>query len=488
MVIKLFKAQKKGKPHHCGKKMQRLYIRKGTTERKWIAVGYYCNVCKKMMKDSDLALHRRLEDLFTISELASLSNPQIIVLDIGEKLTKVGFGGEKEPRLILDSLLYYDENNQSFVQKSDYIETSRIVKSQKNLFCYNDVPSLNLDVVDLFLTHVFEILGVNPQNKSIMILEKAYKNNYVEALYGRKEEIDETTLPEDIKKKLKEKSKVEYLNYDKYVKFPRRELTSLLFDNFKISQIYFSNGELLSLYAYGMITGLVINIGSNSTRIIPVFQGFIVTHAISVRDIGTTQVFEKILDYFDIQNNFKNLNQHTKYLLHKRLRLASEEFCYISLDITNEENKWIENEKLKKYIHLFNDEYVLFEQIRYLATEILFEKEELSTTRKKGTLTDAIIESIQKCDVELAKSLYNNILVTGGGSFYDGLAERLLFELKEKVQNRVEVRINVKPNRLVSSWIGGAILSILPSFKNNNLWVTREEYNEKGVSAVERCI
>jgi len=485
----LFGNQKKGKPQHCGKKMQRLYIRKGTAERRWIAVGYYCNVCRKMIKDSDLALYRRSEDLMTRPELVPfLSNPQKIILDIGEKLTKVGFGGEREPRLILDSLLYYDKNNKSFIQNSDYIETSKTVKSQKTLFCDDISPSLKLDVVDLFLTRVFEILGVNPKDKSIMIIEKNYKNNYVEALYGKKKEINETTLPEDIKEKLKEKRKVEYLNYDKYVKFPRRELSSLLFDNFEASQIYFSNGELLSLYANDMITGLVVNIGTSSTRIIPVFQGFIITHAINVRDIGTAQVFEKILEYLDVQNNFKNVSQHTKYLIQKRLRLSSEEFCYISLDPTSEETKWYENEKLKKYIHLFENEYVEMDQIRYLATEILFEKEELSITKKKGTLTDAIIETIQKCDVDLTKSLYSNILVTGGGSFYEGLAERLLFELKEKVQNRVEVSVNTKPNRLISSWIGGSILSILPDFENSNLWVTREEYNEKGVSAIDRCI
>jgi actin-related protein len=172
--------------------------------------------------------------------------------------------------------------------------------------------------------------------------------------------------------------------------------------------------------------------------------------------------------------------------MNKRLRLASEEYCYVTHDSSSEETRWSYNEKMRKHINLFDDEYVVLDQIRYKATEVLFEKEELSTSRKKGTLVDAIIESVQKCDINLAKNMYGNILLTGGGAFYKGLEKRLTTELRTKIPKHIEFKINMKQNRLISSWIGGSILSTLKTFPN--LWVTKEEYEAKGASAVDRCL
>ena len=83
------------KPKHCGKPMRRMYIRKGTKDRKWVPVGYYCSVCTKMIRNVDAIMHKRREIMLTKPDLVSkIVNPQIIILDIGECLTKVGFGGE----------------------------------------------------------------------------------------------------------------------------------------------------------------------------------------------------------------------------------------------------------------------------------------------------------------------------------------------------------------------------------------------------------
>ena len=143
---------------------------------------------------------------------------------------------------------------------------------------------------------------------------------------------------------------------------------------------------------------------------------------------------------------------------------------------------------MKKHVLLFNDKIALFDQIRHQATELLFEKEELSTSKRKGTLVDAVIESIQRCNIDLSKGFYGNILLTGGGSFYGGIKERFQREFREKDPEHIETNVNSKSNRLISSWIGGSILSILPMFEKRNLWVTRAEYEEKGSSAVNRCI
>ena len=493
MVRKLTSGHKTTKPIHCGKKMHRMYIRKGTETRKWIPIGYYCSVCKKMIRNVDVTMHKRREGLENLPDLHDrVKNPDTIVLDIGYYYTKIGFAGEKEPRFILDSILYTDSNSKSFIQKAEQIEKSRKVQTQKPLFIGSRKKEIDKKIMEEYLEHLFEILEVNPKNKAIMIIEKSYKNNYAEFLYGRIEEINNSALPEEVKNQLKKRKKIEYIDYSKYVSFPRREITTLLFDSFKIAKLYFSNGELLSLYANKMYTGVVINIGAFSTRILPIYEGFIVTHAVSIRERGTQDVIQKLKNQFSEKIKEQQLSKHDTYLAEKRIRLASEDLCFISQNPKKERKKWIENEKLGKFVQLSEKSIVKLEEIRYTAPEVLFDKEMLSVQDKKGTLVEAVIESIQKCNKDLVKGCFNNIVLTGGGSLIDGFKDRFEFDLRDALDargwNEIKFNIQCRPNRLISSWIGGSVLSMMRLFTVRNLWVSDEEYREKGASAVDRCI
>ena len=127
-------------------------------------------------------------------------------------------------------------------------------------------------------------------------------------------------------------------------------------------------------------------------------------------------------------------------------------------------------------------------EIRYLAPEILFEEEPLSILNNPGDLADAVIESIQKCDKGLAKSLYANILLVGGGSMFEGFKERFTKSFKSKVSDHLIFNITAKSDRLISGWIGGSMLSGMKLFEERNFWVSKAEYDEKGSTAVDRCI
>ncbi|MBY9000545.1 MAG: hypothetical protein KGD64_06495, partial [Candidatus Heimdallarchaeota archaeon] len=137
---------------------------------------------------------------------------------------------------------------------------------------------------------------------------------------------------------------------------------------------------------------------------------------------------------------------------------------------------------------VINDKHVKLNGIRYKATEVLFEEKSLSILNNPGDLSDAIIESIQKCDKALAKSLYANILLVGGGTMYQGFKERVTKSFKSKVSDDLIFNITAKSDRLSSGWIGGSILSGLKIFDERNCWVSKAEYDEKGSSAVDRCI
>lgn len=93
-------------------------------------------------------------------------------------------------------------------------------------------------------------------------------------------------------------------------------------------------------------------------------------------------------------------------------------------------------------------------------------------------------DSIQKCDVDIRKDLYMNVVLSGGTTMYDGLNDRLNKEMAALAPPLLKIRILAPPERKFSVWIGGSILSSLSTFQN--MWVTKQEYDESGPTIVHR--
>ena len=97
---------------------------------------------------------------------------------------------------------------------------------------------------------------------------------------------------------------------------------------------------------------------------------------------------------------------------------------------------------------------------------------------------DAIYNSIMKCDVNIRKDLYKNIVLTGGTSMFPGLAERLEKEVSSIPRSIVEVKVIAPAERKFSVWIGGSIVTSLSTFQQ--MWISKQEYDETGPSIIHR--
>jgi actin-related protein len=98
-----------------------------------------------------------------------------------------------------------------------------------------------------------------------------------------------------------------------------------------------------------------------------------------------------------------------------------------------------------------------------------------------------IQESIMKCDVDIRKDLYANIVLSGENTMVDGINDSLSTEMKALAPNALKITIIDKPARKYGAWIGGSILASLSTFQQ--MWISRAEYDEFGPSIVNRkCI
>merc|ERR1711908_182663 len=99
----------------------------------------------------------------------------------------------------------------------------------------------------------------------------------------------------------------------------------------------------------------------------------------------------------------------------------------------------------------------------------------------------ATLETINKCDVDIRRSLFNAIVLSGGTTMFSGIAERLTRELEAMVPGTVNVNVVARPDRKYSVWLGGSVMAALETF--NSMWVSAAEYRESGPGIMHcKCI
>ncbi|VDK84753.1 unnamed protein product [Litomosoides sigmodontis] len=73
--------------------------------------------------------------------------------------------------------------------------------------------------------------------------------------------------------------------------------------------------------------------------------------------------------------------------------------------------------------------------------------------------------TVDRCEVDLRKNLYSNIVLSGGSTMFTGFGDRLLAEMRRLAPKDVKIRISAPQERLYGTWIGGSILASLDTFK-----------------------
>ena len=99
-------------------------------------------------------------------------------------------------------------------------------------------------------------------------------------------------------------------------------------------------------------------------------------------------------------------------------------------------------------------------------------------------LHEITYQSILKCDIDIRKDLYSNIVMSGGSTMFPRIAERLCNEMVALAPSTMKIKVIAPPERKYIVWIGGSILTSLSSFQTH--WITKQEYEETGVSIVHR--
>jgi len=91
--------------------------------------------------------------------------------------------------------------------------------------------------------------------------------------------------------------------------------------------------------------------------------------------------------------------------------------------------------------------------------------------KEASGIADLSFQSIMKCDVDIRKDLYANVVLSGGTTMFSGIGERMTKELVALAPSTMKIKVVAPPERKYSVWIGGSILSSLSTFQQMYVFI-----------------
>ncbi|TFK21780.1 actin binding protein [Coprinopsis marcescibilis] len=272
-------------------------------------------------------------------------------------------------------------------------------------------------------------------------------------------------------------------------KVNRQKMCQVMFEEYGFQGVYVAIQAVLTLYAQGLTTGVVVDSGDGVTHIVPVYEGYAMPHLTRRLDIAGRDVTRYLIKLLLMRGYAFNRTADFE-----TVRQIKEKMCYVSYDLDQDTRLAEETTCLVESYTLPDGRVIKVGPERFEAPECMFQPH-LVDIEQPG-VAEMLFNAIQSAPVDVRTDLYKHVVLSGGSSMYPGLPSRLEKEMKQLYLTRVlngdptrlnkfKIKIEDPPRRKHMVFLGGAVLADI--MKNReDFWISREEWFEKGVAALDK--